>query len=153
MKAPGQKANPKVKEKCKGTDKAGKKGIFREKICRELKRRWLGRRAASLGRNSGRGTHPRGPLLKSLGSEAANKQEPHVLGPLEPSLTCLRGDGCLFLGFLWLCLPASVRNVITLSYHCRFICLFPSLSWSEDNLDILEIFKNFSSCSYGELQQ
>ena len=39
MKAPGQKADPNVKEKCKGTDKAGKKGVFTDKTCLELKRR------------------------------------------------------------------------------------------------------------------
>lgn len=39
MKVLGQKANPKVNERCKGTDKAGKKGVFRDKICQELKRR------------------------------------------------------------------------------------------------------------------
>lgn len=36
---PGQKADPKVKEKCKGTDKAGKKGDFTDKTCLELKGR------------------------------------------------------------------------------------------------------------------
>lgn len=39
MKAPGQKANNKVKEKCRGIDKGGEKGIFGDKMCRELKSR------------------------------------------------------------------------------------------------------------------
>ena len=40
--------NNKVKEKCKGIDEGGKEGVFQDKICGELKSRWLRRQSKSL---------------------------------------------------------------------------------------------------------